>query len=53
MLKLIVNAEGKTQFDLIKALEEALRVIEKSGCKSGMDSNDDGGYDYIITGEEE
>lgn len=52
MLKCTINAEGKTDFDIQCALEEALRLI-KAGNFSGMNSNDDGEFDFQITGEEE
>ena len=53
MLKLVINIEGKETHDLLYALEEAKRVIEESQCVSGSDDNEDGSYDFHITGEEE
>lgn len=52
MRTITINAEGKTDNDLELAVEEALRII-KSGCTSGMNSNDTGSYDFQISGDEE
>ena len=51
MLNLSVSAQGKTFRDLEYALEEVLPKIRKEYL-SGMDSNDDGGYFFDVTGEE-
>lgn len=52
MLKGTISFEGKTQSDVEMAIEEALKRI-KSGAYSGFDSNDDGEFDFSISGEEE
>lgn len=52
MLKGTINFEGKSYSDIEFAIEEALRVI-KNGNRSGMDSNESGEFDFVITGEEE
>ncbi len=53
MITCTINAEGKTENDIELALEEALRVIKNSGCKSGMNENESGSYDFQISGKEE
>lgn len=48
----IINATGKTDYDIELALEEALKRI-KSGNTSGFDENNSGSFDFEITGDEE
>jgi hypothetical protein len=52
MLKLNIEIEGKTKEDLWAALSEVREKISET-YTSGSDSNDDGEYNFVITGEEE
>lgn len=52
MLILTINIEGKTLSDLEIAIDEVKKHIS-NGCVSGMDSNNDGEFNFQITGDEE
>ncbi len=52
MLNGTINVEGKTISDIELALEEALKRI-KAGNTSGFDGNDEGSFEFQISGEEE
>ena len=52
MLNLTINIEGRTESDILLALEEAKRVIDK-GTRFGQDKNESGNYNFSIEGEEE
>lgn len=51
MLTIIVNAHGETESDLLDALDEVRRSVEK-GNLGGLDSNDSGGYTFAIAERE-
>lgn len=51
-MKLNIEIEGKTLSDLEFALDEVKRKVEET-YRSGFDSNEDGSYQFEITGEEE
>jgi hypothetical protein len=46
-----ITAHGKTESDLLDALNEAVRRIE-GGCTTGFDSNDDSSFNFTVTEEE-
>ena len=52
MLKGTINFEGKTGTDVELAIEEALKRI-KAGSRGGSDSNEEGNFEFDISGEEE
>ena len=52
MLTGIININGNSLRDLELAIDEAKRLISK-GMTNGADSNEDGNFDFEITGEEE
>ena len=52
MLKLNVEIEGKTTSDLLMALDEVRRKVDET-YTSGFDRNNDGNYNFNITGDEE
>lgn len=52
MLDLNINIEGKTESDLLDAIDYIRGNIEV-GMTSGFDRNDSGQYKYEINGDEE
>ena len=50
MLKLKVEAEGKTEGDLTIALDEVKKKVEE-GFTSGQDSNDASNYFFDVSGD--
>jgi hypothetical protein len=52
MLKVTINCEGKTLRDIELAIEEAKKRILKENT-SGFDSNEDGSFDFYLSGKEE
>lgn len=53
MLKGTINFRGKTESDLLAAIDEARRLVE-DGNTSGWNSNDDGSFTFhIVEGEDD
>ena len=52
MLTLIMNIEGKTYSDLRYAIDEVKKAIDNE-YRGGSNDNEDGNYNFDITGEEE
>ena len=52
MLTGTINFKGKTLTDVELAIKEALKCISNDNT-TGMDSNEDGEFDFEIFGEEE
>jgi len=46
-LNLNVEVQGKTEDDLIIAMEEVIKKV-REGYSSGFDSNETGNYDFTI-----
>ncbi len=47
MKKLKLNCEGKTEEDLVLAMEEATRLV-RQGFGSGFDRNEDGNFHFEV-----
>ena len=47
MKKLNLNCEGKTDEDLVLAMEEAMRLVIE-GCNRGFDRNEDGNFYFEV-----